>query len=75
MPAGMDMKTQMGSGWIQEVKQHRLRDEGLGISEGSDMTHRFQTWKWGSRFSETGKIEGVAGCGQVGCVCLGGWRG
>lgn len=28
------------------VKQHGVRNGGLGVSEASEMTHRFQAWKW-----------------------------
>ena len=28
------------------VKQHAVRNGGLGVSEASEMTHRFQAWKW-----------------------------
>ena len=75
MPAGTEMKIQMGGRWIQEVKEHRLSGVGLGGAEGSDVTHRLQTWMRGSRFSETKNREGAARCRQAGLCTVGEWRG
>ena len=59
--------------WIQEVKQHKQSDVGLGKAEGSDVTHRLQTWMRGSRFSDIKNIEGAARCRQVGPCTVGEW--